>query len=233
MMGTPMSSLKRLLRLNATSCITFGLLGLLIPARISVFLGDPPTWLVQLIGAALIANGLHLVLASMRTAPKKWEIYYFSLGDLAWWLGSAFLIAAQIWITTTVGAAIMFGIALGVAIMGVSQIWLLAVHTNQRSSAEYWSAIKKSYWSMPKWVFIWLCFLNVYFLISVVFWPERLSIVILIGYVATGPLLAAQIAHDGGLRRILGLAHLVPWVPLLIWLTVYGDNHIYRLSARE
>lgn len=57
---------------------------------------------------------------------------------------------------------------------------------------------------MPKWVFIWLCFLNVYFLISVVFWPERLSIVVLIGYVATGPLLFAQIALDGGLRRILG-----------------------------
>lgn len=124
----------------------------------------------------------------------------------------------------------MFVIALGVAIMGVTQIWMLALRINQQSSAEHWAGIKKSYWSMPKWVFIWLCFLNLYFIAAVLFWPDRLAIVILIGYVATGPLLVAQIAHDGGLRRILGLAHLVPWVPLLIWLTVNGGNHIYSLG---
>ncbi len=65
---------------------------------------------------------------------------------------------------------------------------------------------------------------------SVWFWPDRLSVVILLGYVATGPLLAAQIAFDGGLRRILGLAHLIPWVPLLIWLTIHGGNHLYVVT---
>ena len=46
----------------------------------------------------------------------------------------------------------------------------------------------------------------------------------LIAYVATGPLLAGQLGYDGGLRRILGLAHLVPWVPLLAWLIISPDG---------
>ena len=223
-----MNSLKLVLRMNATSCIAFGLLGLLIPAHISMFLGDPPVWLVQIVGAVLIANGLHLILAAQRKAINKWEVFYFSFGDLAWWLGSSFLIAMNIWITTTMGAITMYAIAFAVAILGVTQLWMMAVLKNKRSSGEHWIAIKKSYWAMPKWVFVWLCFLNIYFLISVLFWPDRLSVVVLIGFVATGPLLVAQIAFDGGLRRVLGLAHLVPWVPLLIWLTMYGGNHLYR-----
>ena len=225
-----MDSLKRVLRLNATSCIAFGLLGLLVPARISTFLGDPPVLLIQIIGVVLIANGVHLTLAARRIAPRKWEVFYFSFGYLAWWLGSTFLIAANIWITTPVGAIVMFVIALGVAIMGVAQIWMMALRDNQLSSAQHWAAIKVSYWSMPKWVFVWLCFLNIYMLMSALFWPDRLSVVVLIGFVATGPLLAAQIAFDGGLRRILGLAHLVPWVPLLIWLMLYGGDHVYSFG---
>jgi len=124
----------------------------------------------------------------------------------------------------------MLVVAFSVAIMGVTQLWLMAIHTKQRSSAEHWIAIKHSYCSMPTWVFVWMCFLNIYFLMSVWFWPDRLSVVILLGYVATGPLLAAQIAFDGGLRRILGLAHLIPWVPLLIWLTIHGGNHLYVVT---
>ena len=224
-----MNSLKLVLRMNATSCIAFGFLGLLIPAHISVFLGDPPVWLLQVVGAVLLINGGHLIFASRRKVLNKWEIFYFSMGDLAWWLGSAFLIAVEIWITTVLGAITMFLIALSVAVMGVTQLWLIAILSRQRSSAEHWNAIKTSYWSLPKWVFIWLCFLNIYFMAAVLSWPDRLAVVVLIGYVATGPLLAAQIAFDGGLRRILGLAHLVPWIPLLIWLTMNGGDHIYEL----
>lgn len=226
-MVTLMNSLKLVLRMNAISCIVFGLFGLMIPASISVFLGDPPVGFVQVVGVVLVANGLHLIWASRRKTMNKWEIFYFSFGDLAWWLGSIFLIAAQIWVTTTLGVIAMLVIAFAVAIMGVTQLWQLAIHTKQRSRAEQWTAIKHSYWSMPKWVFVWLCFLNVYFLMSIWFWPDRLSVVILLGYVATGPLLAAQIAFDGGLRRILGLAHLIPWIPLLIWLTTQSEGHLY------
>ena len=229
MMEVSMNSLKRVLRMNAASCITFGLLGLLIPVRISTFLGDPPVWLIQVVGAVLMANGLHLILASQRPVLKKWEIFYFSFGDLAWWLGSTALIAADVWITTTMGAITMFVIAFGVAIMGVTQIWMMAVLKSQQSSVGHWTAIKTSYWSMPRWVFIWLCFLNIYFLMSVLFWPDRLAVVVLMGYVATGPLLAGQIAFDGGLRRILGLSHLVPWVPLLIWLMMHEGEGLYRV----
>ena len=76
-MEVSMNSLKRVLRMNAASCITFGLLGLLIPVRISTFLGDPPVWLIQVVGAVLMANGLHLILASQRPVLKKMGDFLF------------------------------------------------------------------------------------------------------------------------------------------------------------
>ena len=225
-----MDSLKQVLRINAASCVVFGLLGILAPSTVAGYLGDPPGWLVQVTGAVLTLHGFHLILASLRKILKTWEIIYFSLGDLAWWLVTVFLIAANIWITTTSGTVIMLGIAFAVATLGVVQLWMISIYTKRHSNAEHWSAIKHSYWSMPKWVFIWLCSLNIYFLMAVFFWPDRLAVVILLGYVATGPLLAAQIAFDGGLRRILGLAHLVPWGPLLIWLIMDFSDDFYALG---
>ena len=93
-----MNSLKNVLRINAASCIIFGILGILASSSVADFFGDPPKWLVQATGAVLTMNGLHLILVSLRKTVKTWEIFYFSLGDLAWWLGSVFLIAANIWI---------------------------------------------------------------------------------------------------------------------------------------
>ncbi|WP_156023509.1 hypothetical protein [Sulfitobacter donghicola] len=194
------------------------------------FLGDPPVGLLQMLGAVLVANGIHLVLSSLRQRLNKWEVLYFSFGDLAWWLGAVFLIATQIWITAPLGVMSLFAVSVAVAILGVAQMWFLALYNNQRSNAEHWRAIKNSYWAMPKWVFIWLCFLNVYFLMSLFYWPNPLAVVVLLGFVATGPLLAAQIAFDGGLRRILGLGHLIPWVPLLVWLIAYDGKHLYQIG---
>lgn len=225
-----MNSHKKILRVNAASCITFGFLGVLAPSWIAEFLGDPPKWVVLVTGAILMMNGLHLILASLRGTFKRWEIVYFSLGDLAWWLGSVLLIAANTWITTSAGQVAMFCIAVAVSGLGVAQLWTIGMQTKGHSNAEHWNAIKHSYWSMPKWVFVWLCFLNVYFLMAVVFWPDRLGVVVLLGYVATGPLLAGQIAFDGGLRRILGMAHLVPWSPLLIWLILNFWDNFYALG---
>jgi len=225
-----MDSLKLVLRINAASCIVFGLLGILAPLEVAEFLGDPPVWVLQVTGAVLAVNGLHLILASLRKAARTLEILYFSMGDLAWWLASVFLIAANNWVTTPAGAIATFGIAFGVAALGVVQLWMIAIQTKRHSNTEHWVAIKNSYRSMPKWVFIWLCLLNIYFLMVVTFWPDRLAVVVLLGYVATGPLLAAQIAFDGGLRRILGLAHLVPWVPLLIWLIMGFSQSFYAIG---
>ncbi len=43
----------------------------------------------------------------------------------------------------------------------------------------------------------------------------------LIAYVASGPLLGAFAVFAGGLTRAMGLAHLVPWLPMLVWLTIW------------
>ena len=95
-----MPDLKTILRLNASSCLGFGALFLALPQFVATFLGSPPAppWLIGVVGAALIVNGLHLLHASRRTLPPKILILYFSGGDFAWGLGTIALIASGLWI---------------------------------------------------------------------------------------------------------------------------------------
>lgn len=222
-----MTSLRFLFGLNAASCLAFGITFILVPGAVSVFLGDLPTGVVRIVGLGLIVNGLHLAVASRRTVIHPVEVVYFSLGDLMWWLGSLLLIANGSWITTSSGVIATIVVACGVSGLGIVQLWMLGLQANGRTSAQHWRSITQSFRALPMWIYIWMTFVNVAFLTAVVFWPDRMATVVLLGFVATGPLLAAQIAYDGGLRRILGLSHLVPWVPLLIWLIWHRQDHMY------
>lgn len=224
-----MTSLRILLRLNAASCLAFGMIFILMSGAVSGFLGDMPTGVVRIVGLGLIVNGLHLAVASRRTVIHPVEVVYFSLGDLVWWLGSLLLIANGSWITTSSGVIVTIFVACGISGLGIVQLWMLGLLANARTSAQHWRSITQSFRAMPMWIYIWMTFVNVAFLTSVFFWPDRMATVVLLGFVATGPLLAAQIAYDGGLRRILGLSHLVPWIPLLIWLIWHGADHIYMV----
>lgn len=216
-----MTSLNHILRLNAASCIAFGAVLVVKPAAVGAFLGSMPAQLVLAIGTVLLVNGAHLILASLRTIPIKAEVLWFSIGDLVWWFGSLGCIATCLWITTPSGIVIAFLVAMAVAGLGVAQLAVLGAAQGGRSAPDHWRRIGQSWLSLPLWVKFWLFALNAVFLAAPAFLPWANSSVILIAYFACGPLLLAFAVFEGGLSRIMGIGHLVPWVPLLGWLVYW------------
>ena len=228
-----MESLRTILRANAASCLIFGLGFLLWPTAASHFLGEVPNWLVQLVGAILIVNGLHLLLASSRAQPRPLEIIYFAIGDYIWFVGTLIILASGQLVTKSDGILAAWAVALMVITFGCAQIWQLAEATqsgvpisapgpsNDNLMPKSYSriaAIGKSWVALKTWVKVWLFLLNGVFLAVIIFWPEPLAKYVLIAYTASGPLLIAIMFMQRGLTRILGVAHLIPWVPLLVYL---------------
>lgn len=222
-----MDSLKFIMRLNATSCISFGLLFILIPQVIATFLGSVPKTVIVVLGIGLLANGAHLIVASWRGTIREIEVIWFSLGDFGWWLATLALIVANLWITTTSGIAVAMIVATFVAGLGVAQLWTFGLQAHEHTSKQHLRAFVTSWLALPLWVKLWLVLLNGVFIAAFAFLPERIGEVTLLAYVATAPLLAGQVGYDGGLRRILGLAHLVPWIPLLAWLVFIPEGSTY------
>jgi hypothetical protein len=215
------------MRLNAASCISFGLLFALAPRAIAAFLGQVPSAFIIFLGIGLMVNGVHLIIASRRAAVRQSEVIWFSLGDFSWWLATLALIAANVWITTAWGIAVAVMVGTIVAGLGVAQLWILGLNLHGNTSKEHIRAFATSWLALPMWVKIWLVMLNGVFLAAFAFLPDRIAEVTLVAYVATGPLLAGQVGYDAGLRRILAMAHLVPWIPLLVWLIVVPDKTTY------
>lgn len=213
-----MTSLSRALRLNAASCLGFGALFAILPGRTAAFLGDVPPVVFGGLGLALLVNGIHLAVASRRSHPRPAEILWFSIGDLAWWAATLGLLAAGIWITSPMGVVAAAIVALVVAGLGVTQLFLLGRHRSGLSAQAHLRRIGRSWWSLPTWVKAWLFALNALFLASPAVLPWAEARVVLIAYAASGPLLAGFAAFDGGLSRAMGIGHLVPWSPLLVWL---------------
>jgi hypothetical protein len=85
---------------------------------------------------------------------------------------------------------------------------------------EIWKKIGLSWLSLKSWVKIWLFFLNFVFITVIVFWNRSEFLWILTAYVASGPLLLFIAYHQRGLTRLLGIAHIIPWVPLLVLIGV-------------
>jgi len=115
-------TLATVLRLNALSCLGFGVLFGLVPGPVAAALGTPPVWLVAALGAGLVGNGALLWL-SVRggRSPRRAEVLFFSLGDAAWVVGTLALIVAGIWIVTPGGrvAALVVGAMVGA--LGLAQ----------------------------------------------------------------------------------------------------------------
>lgn len=213
-----MSALRLALRLNALSCVGFGGLFVGAPAQTAEFLGSPPVAVIIGLGGALLFNGGHLVLASTRRRLAAAEVMWFSEGDLLWWLGTLALVACGQWITTSAGVVAALLVAAGVAALGVAQLFLLGQRKTGLGAAEHWRRLGQSWLGLPLPVKLWLLLLNAVFLASLGFWPTDISRFTLAAYVASGPLLLGIAAAQGGLTRLLGLAHLLAWLPLLIWL---------------
>lgn len=120
-----MFSLKSVLRMNAASCILFGVLFVFMPSVVADFLSPQfpaPSLLVLALGTGLVANGAHLLWASYQVTLNKPLVYHFSFGDFIWTIVTVVLIASELWITTTAGIATALVIAFFVALFGVLQL---------------------------------------------------------------------------------------------------------------
>ena len=79
-----MFSLKNVMRANAISCLVFGVLFVLLPKLVAIFLGGSspaPHLYILVLGIVLIVNGFHLLWASRAPLPQKNLVIYFSTGD--------------------------------------------------------------------------------------------------------------------------------------------------------
>ncbi len=215
-----MTSVAFALRVNAVSCLVYGILFAVWPGPVAATLGDVPPGVILGLGIGLLVNGGHLALAAMRKRLRRAEVLWFALGDMAWWLASLALIAAGIWITMPLGVALAALTAVFVAGIGATQLFLLGLERSGLSARAQWLQIGQSWLSLPVWVKTWLFALNAVFLAAPAFLPWQTASVVLIAYVASGPLLIGFVAYAGGLTRATGIGHLVPWPPLLVWLVM-------------
>ena len=120
-----MFTLNNIMRANAISCIVFGLVFLLMPINVIVFLGTDsqlPEIVLQILAIGLIANGLHLIYESLAIIPRKAMVYYFSIGDFIWVIGSVVLLFFGNWITTSTGIAATLAVSIMVATFGLLQL---------------------------------------------------------------------------------------------------------------
>lgn len=114
--------LATVLRLNAASCLSFGLIFLAAPWNVAAFLGTAPVWLIVSLGVGLIGNGVLLWLSAREArAPKRAEVLFFCLGDLGWVVMTLALILTGLWITTPAGQGVALIVALAVGAMGWMQ----------------------------------------------------------------------------------------------------------------
>jgi len=131
-----MPSLRHVLAANAASCFSFGAVFALLPDTVARFLAvEPaPELLVRGLGLVLILNGAHLAIAHRRTAPRRMEILYFCLGDIAWVVTTLGLIAAELWITSTPGIAAALGVAVLVGLFAALQLAQLPARRTARAT---------------------------------------------------------------------------------------------------
>lgn len=122
------TKLRVVLRLNAFSCIGFGVVFGLSSDQVSFFLSEAhhlSTWIFW-IGLGLIANGLHLIVASTRGNLKPVEVGYFIFGDALWVILSGAILLFTRQISTSMGQLATFAVAILVGTLGYLQWRYLA-----------------------------------------------------------------------------------------------------------
>ena len=106
---------------NAASCLAFGALFALFPTATVNYLGNPPVWLVLILGIGLVLNGRNLIWVARKEAPSGIEIMQFVAGDVVWVVVTLALIASGLWITTQHGIYASLAVAAWVAFCGFLQ----------------------------------------------------------------------------------------------------------------
>lgn len=117
-----MKDVKFIMRLNAFSCILFGLVFLLLPRQASEFVSGlgSHTVFFTTVGIGLFFNGMHLIFSAAR-GPKKLELLYFSIGDFLWVAATVVGIGLRYVVTTASGIVVALMVAMMVGMFGYKQ----------------------------------------------------------------------------------------------------------------
>lgn len=103
------------------SCLT-GIALIIAPSQIATYMGIPDPTLLMGIGIGLLPFAGHLIIALRRTPIRKGEVYYLSVMDGLWVLGSAAIILLDLVPFTTIGLVAFSLVALTVADFMLMQI---------------------------------------------------------------------------------------------------------------
>jgi hypothetical protein len=90
----------------------------------------------------------------------------------------------------------------------------------QNQNVSVWKDIGQSWLALKPWVKVWLWVLNAVFIAALVLPHSSLRTWIVLSYVGAGLCLLPIMIIQRGLTRLLGLGHLLPWTPLLIYLAL-------------
>lgn len=185
-------------------------------------------WLVLATGVSLVSFGLIVFFTSK--FPRRWLIGLISLTDAIWVAGSFALVALAWSAFTMAGIAFVVFQAVMVSIFAFRQFAYLSESEPQSPPAHRFTiptgkAIAQSWLSLKLWVKIWLFALNGIFLVALSFMDDPSGPIVLTAYALTGPLLIGMMMAQRGLTRLLGVAHLIPGVPLTVYLGIrlWGD----------
>lgn len=192
-------------------------------AILSPLFGLESATLLVLIGVGLLPFAVLAGASARSPRLDRRRVWAFALADLAW-VGSSAVVLVVAWSgLAPQGRVLIGGVALVVGTFAYLQLYGAREAISPRTSGKDASLIRRiglSWLSMKPWVKTWLFFLNGVFLAALLFPAQPLTLWVLAGYVASGPLLAGMMAWQGGLTRLLGLAHLIPWTPLVVYLTL-------------
>jgi hypothetical protein len=89
-----------------------------------------------------------------------------------------------------------------------------------RHSTGIWRSIGRSWLALKTWVKVWLLVLNLVFLFALQLPRSPLRAWVVYSYLAAGICLLPIMVRQRGLTRLLGVGHLVPWLPLLAYLVL-------------
>ncbi|MFT5674975.1 MAG: hypothetical protein ACI808_000904 [Paraglaciecola sp.] len=120
-----MVTLSNIMRVNAFSCIGFGITFFLFPGKVGSFLSSDmkiPEVILLFLGVGLFFNGIHLLWASFGSTPSKKVVLYFSIGDYIWVIGTSYLLLFGIWITTPMGIWVTILVSGLVGAFGILQM---------------------------------------------------------------------------------------------------------------
>lgn len=173
--------------------------------------------LLRAIGGALLLFGLAVGILAWQRHPDRLAVTAVSLADAAWVVGSGALLLFGADGLTSGARWVVAAVAIVVATFGLAQYLCLRAHRSA-GGRDLGGRIVRSWASLETWVKMWLFWLNAVFLGALLFVDTPIGRWTVLAYLGAAPFLASMMIAQRGLTRLLGLAHLLPWAPLLAYL---------------